>query len=87
MYKTLNIPYLGKVIFKYDRGVISFLYFQGSPVDAIVLEAPFTNMWTASINYPLLKVSLLLIFTRCQSISTHLCLLTTFFFLISFICL
>ncbi|XP_014396469.1 PREDICTED: abhydrolase domain-containing protein 12B [Myotis brandtii] len=29
---------------------------KGSPVDAIVLEAPFTNMWTASINYPLLKI-------------------------------
>uniref|UniRef100_G3RKE2 Abhydrolase domain containing 12B n=1 Tax=Gorilla gorilla gorilla TaxID=9595 RepID=G3RKE2_GORGO len=26
------------------------------PVDAIVLEAPFTNMWVASINYPLLKI-------------------------------
>ncbi|XP_006720115.1 protein ABHD12B isoform X3 [Homo sapiens] len=30
---------------------------KGCPVDAIVLEAPFTNMWVASINYPLLKVS------------------------------
>ncbi|XP_034793430.1 protein ABHD12B isoform X4 [Pan paniscus] len=29
---------------------------KGCPVDAIVLEAPFTNMWVASINYPLLKV-------------------------------
>ncbi|XP_006920606.1 protein ABHD12B [Pteropus alecto] len=29
---------------------------KGSPVDAIVLEAPFTNMWVASINYPLLKI-------------------------------
>ncbi|KAM5241846.1 protein ABHD12B isoform 2-T3 [Hipposideros larvatus] len=29
---------------------------KGSPVDAIVLEAPFTNMWDASINYPLLKI-------------------------------
>nr|XP_012613451.2 protein ABHD12B isoform X1 [Microcebus murinus] len=29
---------------------------RGCPVDAIVLEAPFTNMWTASINYPLLKI-------------------------------
>ncbi|KAF6128468.1 abhydrolase domain containing 12B [Phyllostomus discolor] len=29
---------------------------KGSPVDAIILEAPFTNMWTASINYPLLKI-------------------------------
>ncbi|XP_053452211.1 protein ABHD12B isoform X2 [Nycticebus coucang] len=29
---------------------------KGCPVDAIVLEAPFTNMWTASINYPLLKI-------------------------------
>ncbi|XP_019486007.1 PREDICTED: protein ABHD12B [Hipposideros armiger] len=29
---------------------------KGSPVDAIVLEAPFTNMWDASINYPLLKL-------------------------------
>nr|CAE51914.1 TPA: BEM46-like 3 [Rattus norvegicus] len=28
----------------------------GYPVDAIVLEAPFTNMWVASINYPLLKL-------------------------------
>ncbi|EGW15018.1 Abhydrolase domain-containing protein 12B [Cricetulus griseus] len=28
----------------------------GCPVDAIVLEAPFTNMWVASINYPLLKL-------------------------------
>ncbi|CAO2586504.1 Protein ABHD12B [Lemmus lemmus] len=29
---------------------------KGCPVDAIVLEAPFTNMWVASINYPLLKI-------------------------------
>ncbi|XP_066200486.1 protein ABHD12B [Saccopteryx leptura] len=29
---------------------------KGSPVDAIILEAPFTNMWDASINYPLLKI-------------------------------
>ncbi|KAL6047335.1 hypothetical protein STEG23_024244, partial [Scotinomys teguina] len=28
---------------------------KGCPVDAIVLEAPFTNMWVATINYPLLK--------------------------------
>jgi len=31
---------------------------KGFPVDAIILEAPFTNIWVASINYPLLKVSL-----------------------------
>ncbi|XP_004585016.2 protein ABHD12B [Ochotona princeps] len=30
---------------------------KGCPVDAIVLEAPFTNMWVASINYPLLKIA------------------------------
>uniref|UniRef100_A0A2K6KWA2 Abhydrolase domain containing 12B n=1 Tax=Rhinopithecus bieti TaxID=61621 RepID=A0A2K6KWA2_RHIBE len=29
---------------------------KGCPADAIVLEAPFTNMWVASINYPLLKI-------------------------------
>nr|KAF6482825.1 abhydrolase domain containing 12B [Rousettus aegyptiacus] len=29
---------------------------KGSPVDAIVLECPFTNLWVASINYPLLKI-------------------------------
>uniref|UniRef100_A0A8C5LDN0 Uncharacterized protein n=1 Tax=Jaculus jaculus TaxID=51337 RepID=A0A8C5LDN0_JACJA len=29
---------------------------KGCPVDAIVLEAPFTNMWVESINYPLLKL-------------------------------
>ncbi|XP_069845027.1 protein ABHD12B [Dipodomys merriami] len=29
---------------------------KGCPVDAIILEAPFTNMWVASINYPLLKI-------------------------------
>nr|XP_020020619.1 protein ABHD12B isoform X2 [Castor canadensis] len=29
---------------------------KGCPVDALVLEAPFTNMWVASINYPLLKI-------------------------------
>ncbi|XP_058440506.1 protein ABHD12B isoform X3 [Marmota monax] len=29
---------------------------KGCPVDAIVLEAPFTNIWDASINYPLLKI-------------------------------
>nr|XP_019581237.1 PREDICTED: protein ABHD12B [Rhinolophus sinicus] len=29
---------------------------KGSPVDAMVLEAPFTNVWDASINYPLLKI-------------------------------
>lgn len=34
-----------------------FYYFQGPPVGAIILEAPFTNMWVASISYPLLKVS------------------------------
>ncbi|GAB5572848.1 protein ABHD12B [Prionailurus iriomotensis] len=28
---------------------------KGFPVDAIILEAPFTNIWVASINYPLLK--------------------------------
>nr|KAF6482824.1 abhydrolase domain containing 12B [Rousettus aegyptiacus] len=32
------------------------LWAQGSPVDAIVLECPFTNLWVASINYPLLKI-------------------------------
>ncbi|XP_047623265.1 protein ABHD12B [Phacochoerus africanus] len=31
-------------------------YFQGFPVDAIILEAPFTNVWVATINYPLLKI-------------------------------
>uniref|UniRef100_F6X5E5 Abhydrolase domain containing 12B n=1 Tax=Equus caballus TaxID=9796 RepID=F6X5E5_HORSE len=29
---------------------------RGSPADAIILEAPFTNIWVASINYPLLKI-------------------------------
>ncbi|XP_015091067.1 protein ABHD12B [Vicugna pacos] len=29
---------------------------KGSPVDAIILEAPFTNMWDATINYPLMKI-------------------------------
>ncbi|XP_073751316.1 protein ABHD12B isoform X2 [Callorhinus ursinus] len=29
---------------------------KGFPVDAIILEAPFTNIWVASINYPLLKI-------------------------------
>ncbi|XP_008267868.3 protein ABHD12B isoform X3 [Oryctolagus cuniculus] len=29
---------------------------KGCPVDAIVLEAPFTNMWVACINYPLLMI-------------------------------
>ncbi|XP_006160590.1 protein ABHD12B [Tupaia chinensis] len=29
---------------------------KGCPVDAIVLEAPFTNMWEATINYPMLKI-------------------------------
>ncbi|XP_007941888.1 protein ABHD12B [Orycteropus afer afer] len=29
---------------------------KGCPVDAIILEAPFTNMWVATINYPLLKI-------------------------------
>ncbi|XP_012790178.2 protein ABHD12B [Sorex araneus] len=29
---------------------------KGCPVDAIVLEAPFTNMWVTTINYPLLKI-------------------------------
>ncbi|TEA42449.1 hypothetical protein DBR06_SOUSAS1810254, partial [Sousa chinensis] len=33
-----------------------FSSFQGFPVDAIILEAPFTNIWVASINYPLLKI-------------------------------
>ncbi|XP_054944402.1 protein ABHD12B isoform X4 [Physeter macrocephalus] len=28
---------------------------KGFPVDAVILEAPFTNIWVASINYPLLK--------------------------------
>ncbi|XP_057400750.1 protein ABHD12B isoform X2 [Balaenoptera acutorostrata] len=28
---------------------------KGFPVDAIILEAPFTNIWIASINYPMLK--------------------------------
>ncbi|KAB0395035.1 hypothetical protein E2I00_016455, partial [Balaenoptera physalus] len=28
---------------------------KGFPVDAIILEAPFTNIWVASINYPVLK--------------------------------
>ncbi|XP_075388526.1 protein ABHD12B [Tenrec ecaudatus] len=28
---------------------------KGCPVDAIVLEAPFTNIWDAMINYPLLQ--------------------------------
>ncbi|KAM9091225.1 protein ABHD12B isoform 1-T2 [Megaptera novaeangliae] len=28
---------------------------KGFPVDAIILEAPFTNIWVASINYPMLK--------------------------------
>ncbi|MXQ88552.1 hypothetical protein E5288_WYG003833 [Bos mutus] len=28
---------------------------KGFPADAIILEAPFTNIWVASINYPLLK--------------------------------
>ncbi|KAM6181458.1 protein ABHD12B [Erethizon dorsatum] len=30
---------------------------RGCPVDAIVLESPFTNIWVASINYPLLRIS------------------------------
>ncbi|TKC51786.1 hypothetical protein EI555_013224 [Monodon monoceros] len=29
---------------------------EGFPVDTIILEAPFTNIWVASINYPLLKI-------------------------------
>uniref|UniRef100_A0A8C9CCV9 Serine aminopeptidase S33 domain-containing protein n=1 Tax=Phocoena sinus TaxID=42100 RepID=A0A8C9CCV9_PHOSS len=29
---------------------------KGFPVDAIILEAPFTNIWVARINYPLLKI-------------------------------
>eukprot|EP00069_Balaena_mysticetus_P009000 bmy_06180T0 len=29
---------------------------KGFPVDAIILEAPFTNIWVASINYPMLKI-------------------------------
>ncbi|XP_003121857.2 protein ABHD12B isoform X1 [Sus scrofa] len=29
---------------------------KGFPVDAIILEAPFTNVWVATINYPLLKI-------------------------------
>ncbi|KAM9201949.1 protein ABHD12B [Dugong dugon] len=29
---------------------------KGCPVDAIILEAPFTNIWVATINYPLLKI-------------------------------
>uniref|UniRef100_A0A8C9CUN6 Uncharacterized protein n=1 Tax=Phocoena sinus TaxID=42100 RepID=A0A8C9CUN6_PHOSS len=29
---------------------------KGFPVDAIILEAPFTNIWVARINYPLLKL-------------------------------
>ncbi|XP_057576793.1 LOW QUALITY PROTEIN: protein ABHD12B [Hippopotamus amphibius kiboko] len=29
---------------------------KGSPVDAIILEAPFTNIWVTSINYPLLEI-------------------------------
>ncbi|XP_048218314.1 protein ABHD12B [Perognathus longimembris pacificus] len=36
---------------------------KGCPVDAIVLEAPFTNMWVASINHPLLKICQIL--PRC----------------------
>uniref|UniRef100_A0A452RCA0 Uncharacterized protein n=1 Tax=Ursus americanus TaxID=9643 RepID=A0A452RCA0_URSAM len=38
------------------RSLFLFYYFQGFPVDAIILEAPFTNIWVASINYPLLKL-------------------------------
>ncbi|XP_063103568.1 protein ABHD12B isoform X1 [Cavia porcellus] len=29
---------------------------RGCPVDAIVLEAPFSNIWVATINYPLLQI-------------------------------
>ncbi|KAF0881815.1 AB12B protein, partial [Crocuta crocuta] len=29
---------------------------KGFPVDAIILEAPFTNIWVATINYPVLKI-------------------------------
>ncbi|XP_007536104.1 protein ABHD12B isoform X2 [Erinaceus europaeus] len=29
---------------------------KGAPADAIVLEAPFTNMWNTTINYPLFKI-------------------------------
>ncbi|KAM6202638.1 protein ABHD12B [Rhynchocyon petersi] len=29
---------------------------KGCPADAVILEAPFTNIWDASINYPLLKI-------------------------------
>ncbi|XP_031212228.1 protein ABHD12B [Mastomys coucha] len=29
---------------------------KGCPADAIILEAPFTNMWVATINYPLIKM-------------------------------
>lgn len=28
---------------------------RGCPTDAIVLESPFTNIWVATINYPLLQ--------------------------------
>ena len=40
-------------------GEFFLIIFQGFPADAIILEAPFTNIWVASINYPLLKVSLI----------------------------
>ncbi|XP_006899278.1 PREDICTED: abhydrolase domain-containing protein 12B [Elephantulus edwardii] len=29
---------------------------KGCPVDAVILESPFTNIWVATINYPLLKI-------------------------------
>ncbi|NP_001181962.1 protein ABHD12B isoform X1 [Mus musculus] len=29
---------------------------KGCPVDAIILEAPFTNIWAATINFPLVKM-------------------------------
>ncbi|KAM5235472.1 protein ABHD12B [Ctenodactylus gundi] len=40
---------------------------KGHPVGAIILEAPFTNMWFVTINYPLLKI--------CQKLPRCLCLL------------
>ncbi|KAI4568544.1 hypothetical protein MJT46_019658, partial [Ovis ammon polii x Ovis aries] len=49
-------------------GSFFFIIFQGFPADAIILEAPFTNIWVASINYPLLKVSLIHLYkmSKCR---------------------
>lgn len=76
MYKTLRTLLSregGSLVFEEESYLIYFFVvfcFPGCPADAIVLEAPFTNMWVASINYPLLKVSLSFLSLRVQAVST-----------------